>query len=368
MIMERFGRGGRAARDGGAGLAPDGMPLAADGRRLDELLWRKMDLALGSLADRDEAMAAIDAAIESAGIGADGGAAYFGARAARDGGLPIWTRNARESAAGRMEGAMVSWSGGDLLARGVAPGRFGAITAIMGAEAWRAIAGSPDFTPAAFPEISMSIEDGYEFAAADGAEAREGPLPMRTISARLVVRRDGRVHDWRRSGAEIRRIVRRRLIDGIHRSILWDDCGAGAALLARSADGDLMGGGMEVSRIALDLESPFGRAGGAAPAAMEAWGNVETADLLAVCHWTDKRKVQEGLGLETFAPRAIPRGLGSESADVCAVIIPRSAFRFGLRSLPWIYLADDGDGAVAVVSSVTIGFGAEELKAGGIGE
>lgn len=356
MIMERIGR--RARFDGSARMAADGMPLAADGRRLDELLWRKMDMTLGSPADRDSRIDALDEAIESADIRAGSASAYFGARAAREGGLSVGMRNARDCALGDMEGAAVQWSGEDFMARGLAPGRFGAIAAIMGAEAWRAMESRMDFIPAAFPEISMSVEDGYEFAAREGAERREGLLPMRTVSANAVVRRDGRAYDWRRSGEEIRRLIRRKLIDGIYRSILWDDFGEGAALLARSAEGDLTGGGLELSRIAIEICEPFDRTNAKTLAAMEGWGNVDAGDLMAICHWSDKEMVEARLGMETFAPRVVSRGLGNESEDICAVVYPRGAFRFGLRSLPWIWLMDEGGGAIAAGASVSIGFGA----------
>lgn len=146
----------------------------------------------------------------------------------------------------------------------------------------------------------------------------------------------------------------------MHKSILYDRRGgwdgnegdSSAILGGESAEADMARGVMRVKRGGWDGSAP------AVAKLVEPWGDVDADDLFALCYWSDKDEVQKRLGIETYAPRVVPYGLGyDESDDIVAVIALRRAFRFGLRGLPWIRMIERAEGEIGISASVSFGFG-----------
>lgn len=353
--------------------AYDGMPLLGDkggafaGMRLDDAIERKIDLLLGSLGSRDESIDAINNGVGEAFATCIVGShieAFFAARERMAGGLDLCMRTARDTALDRIGGAAVMWSSDDLIMKGIHSSAFGGVSTILGGDAWmRMSAGS--FIEA-LPQVEMSKDAGYVLPMVVGETDDLGDLlPMRVVGVEIVARRDPFKPDWRRSAAEIKRRVERRLIDGMHKSILygrrgdWDGKeGDNVAILGGdSAEADMARGVMRIER------GDWNGCWGAFARAFEPWGDIEADDLFALCHWSEKDAVQKRLGIKTYAPRVVGYGLGyDEGEDVVAVIALRRAFRFGLRGLRWIRMIERTEGERGISARLAFGFGGAEME------
>lgn len=353
--------------------AYDGMPLLGDaggafaGMRLDDAIERKMDLLLGSHSEREASIEALNKGIAEAfatSVAVSQIEGFFAARERAMGGLDIGMRTARDTILDRIGGSSTIWSGADLIMYGMHSWAFGGISTVLGADAWMRI--SAGSFVEALPQVEMSKDAGYVLPVAVGEVDNLGDLlPLRAVGVEIGARRDALRPDWRRSAADIKRRMERRLIDGMHKSILyerrggWDGKeGDNAAILGgASAEADMARGVMRIERGGWnDSWAAFAKS-------FEPWGEIEAGDLFALCHWSEKDAVEKRLGIKTYAPRVVAYGLGyDESEDIVAVIALRRAFRFGLRGLPWIRMVELSEGKFAIRAALSFGFGGAGLE------
>lgn len=353
--------------------AYDGMPLLGDnggafaGMRLDDAIERKMDLLLGSIGSRDESIDAINNGVADAFATTIVGShieAFFAARERMAGGLDLGMRIARDAALDRIGGAAAMWSFDDLIMKGIHSWAFGGVSTILGADAWMRI--SAGSFVEALPQVEMSKDAGYALSVTVGGIDDIGDLlSLRMVDVEIAARRDALRPDWRRSAADIKRRMERRLIDGMHKSILYDRRGGWdgkegdnvAILGGVSAEADMARGVMRMER------GDWNGSSSAFAKSFEPWGDIEADDLFALCHWSDKDAVQKRLGIKTYAPRVAAYGLGfDESEDVVAVIALRRAFRFGLRGLPWVRMIERAEGEFGISAALALGFGGAEME------
>lgn len=353
--------------------AYDGMPLLGDkggafaGMRLDDAMERKMDLLLGSLGSRDESIDAINNGVAEAFSTSIVGShieAFFAVREHMAGGLELCMRTVRDAALDRIGGAAAMWSSDDLIMKGIHSWAFGGVSTILGADAWMRI--SAGSFVEALPQVEMSKDAGYALpVTAGGIDDIGDLLSLRMVDVEISAQRDALRPDWRRSAADIKRRMERRLIDGMHKSILYDRRGGWdgkegdnvAILGGVSAEADMARGVMRIER------GDWNGCWGAFARAFEPWGDIEADDLFALCHWSEKDEVQKRLGIKTYAPCVVAYGLGyDEGEDIVAVIALRRAFRFGLRGLPWIRMVERVEGEFAIRGAISFGFGGAGLE------